>query len=214
MLLQQILTPLAVKTLVIGKDYTATKQAELVRDHFDDRPIFKLNQQHTNHCLILRAQDDLGSEELRKPADAVLTDRTDVVLSLYTADCVPILLYHPSGIIGAIHAGRKGTELGVLREALLSLKAVWGVEKDVILWFGPAICKACYQIEKTTDLRYDLRAKNTQQAEEVFDDKSIEIIYSEQCTFHHNSEWYSYRREGVGVPMNFSYISLTPFAQP
>ncbi len=210
MILTDVFSNPTVTTYSVGKNVAKDQRAS---QPFT-APIFKLNQCHTNHCLILRSQDDLGSEDLRKPADAVLTDLTDVVLSLYTADCVPILLYHPSGIIGAIHAGRKGTELGVLREALLSLKAVWGVEKDVSFWFGPAICKDCYQIEKSTDLRYDLRAKNTQQAEEVFKDKTIKILYSEYCTSHDNSLWHSYRREGADVVRNHSYISLTSFAQP
>lgn len=198
-----------VDTLIFGKNSESEVAIDELKNHFPAEQIFQLNQQHTNNCLII---DDTtvvtDSRFKQQPADSVLTDRCDVVLTVRTADCLPILLYHPSGIIGAIHAGRKGTDLGILEQSLLLLKARWGVEKDVVLWFGPAICSDCYQINFKENLQYHLREKNRQQAEKIFPNESIKIIDSEQCTFHHNQHWFSYRKEGKGVPMNYSYIGL------
>ena len=42
--------------------------------------------------------------------DALITTQKNAALVVRTADCLPILIYHSSGIIAAIHAGRKGTE--------------------------------------------------------------------------------------------------------
>ena len=197
-----------VDCLVAGKTHEDANAVTSYLNRFTDGQLLRLNQQHTNNCLVYTKEDLNIDAELLKPADAILTDRTDVILSVRTADCLPILVYHPRGIIGAIHAGRKGTDLGILQKALQSLKVHWGVEKDVMVWFGPAICTDCYQVARDTDLRYDLRAKNKGQAESVFDANSMQIIDSEYCTFHDNQHWYSYRREGQGVPMNNSYISL------
>lgn len=184
----------------------ATVVQGFLKQHKTQR-LVRLNQQHTANCLVLGKQqpNDTESDE---PADAVLSDRSDLILSLYTADCLPILLYHPSGIIGAIHAGRRGTEAGVLKQTLLLLQTHWGVERDVQLWFGPAICRRCYQVDRVTDLRYDLRVENKKQAESIFPNKTVQITDSEHCTFHQNTEWYSYRKEGKGMAMNYSYIAL------
>lgn len=187
-------------------DSDKKRQSEFL-SKFAERKIIRLKQEHTASCVVLKA-DQEPVLVVSKPADAVLTDRTDVVLSIYSADCLPILLYHPSGIIGAIHAGRKGTQAGILQNTLLSLKANFGVENNVTLSFGPAICGECYQVDRKLDLRYDLRAENRRQSESVFPNKTIKILDSEHCTFHDNTDWYSYRKEGKGVAMNMSYIAL------
>lgn len=198
-----------VDTLIIGKNSESEVAIDEIKNRFPAEHIFQLNQQHTNNCLIIDATTVVTDPHFtQQPADSALTDRFGVVLTLRTADCLPILLYHPSGIIGAIHAGRKGTDLGALEQSLLLLKARWGVEKDVVLWFGPAICKDCYQINLKENLRYNLREKNRLQAEKIFPNESIKIIDSEQCTFHHNHQWFSYRKEGKGVEHNLSAISL------
>lgn len=194
--------------LTRGRSDADKKRQSAFLSEFAGRQIIRLNQQHTAICIVMRDGDWHSLKQLREPADAILSDRTDVVLSVYSADCLPILLYHPSGIIGAVHAGRKGTEAGVLRETLLSLKANFGVENDVTLWFGPAICGECYQVDRVLDLRYDLRAENKRQAESIFPKEAIKILDSEHCTFHDNTSWYSYRKEGKGVAMNLSYIAL------
>ena len=77
----------------------------------------QLNQQHTANCIVVTAET-LTQFNRAQPADAMITNLTALPLQLYTADCLPILFYHPSGVIGAVHAGRKGTELGVLYNTL------------------------------------------------------------------------------------------------
>jgi YfiH family protein len=198
-----------VDCLVTGKTSEDADAATAYLNRYRHRQLIQLDQQHTNRCVLLTAADaNLAQKDLSSPADAALSDRTDVVLSVRTADCLPILLYQPSGIIGAIHAGRKGTELGILQQTLLLLKAHWDVKKDVVLWFGPSICNKCYQVNREPNLRYNLRDKNKQQAESVFPNKSIQIIDSEHCTFHHNKHWYSYRKEGKGVARNSCLMCL------
>ncbi len=203
----------SVECFVAGKTAADAIAVNSYLHTYKNRLLVRLNQQHTDKVLVLtkqnvNSQSDQVVNDLTCPADAVLSDRSAVVLSVRTADCLPILLYHPSGVIGAIHAGRKGTELGILRATLLALKAEWQITNNLILWFGPAICENCYQIDRTANLRYDLREKNRQQAESIFPHHSINIIESEHCTFHDNADWYSYRKEGKGVGMNVSYITL------
>ncbi|NCS87025.1 MAG: hypothetical protein GW773_04225, partial [Candidatus Pacebacteria bacterium] len=71
---------------------------------------------------------------------------------------------------------------------------------------GSAICKECYQIDKKSDLHYDLYQKNIDQIEKS--GMIVKIIRSEFCTLHNNDLFHSYRKSGPGVAMNYSLIGL------
>lgn len=52
--------------------------------------------------------------DARPPADALVADRSGLLLAILTADCAPILLADPeAGVIGAAHAGWRGALGGV-----------------------------------------------------------------------------------------------------
>ncbi len=77
------------------------------------------------------------------PADALVTRRAGVVLAVHTADCAPVALVSPEGVVAAVHAGWRGVEAGVLERAVAAMRAlgasrVWGR-------IGPCIEAACYE---------------------------------------------------------------------
>lgn len=209
MILQDLLPNPQVHSFCIGRMEASEDGERELLTQSKGRQVIRLNQQHTDICLVVDNQHELSTVDFSQPADAVLSDRSDMVLTLRTADCLPILLYHPSGIIGAIHAGRLGTQQHILEQALLLLKAKWGIDRDVTLWFGPAICERCYQVDRVNLTCYNLREQNLQQAEAIFPSKSIKIINFEHCTAHENSEWYSYRTENGTEERNVSGIGLS-----
>jgi polyphenol oxidase len=146
---------------------------------------------------------------LRLPGvDAVLTSLPNLMLVVRTADCVPILLAHPSGVIGAIHAGRRGTQQKILQKTLKLLKETWSITESLHVWIGPHICAKCYETNRQTGEHYDLLTENLKQLHAEFAPESITLTLDGRCTAHHNNELYSYRREGVGVPMNYSGIKF------
>lgn len=81
-------------------------------------------------------------------ADAVVTARSDVLLVVSSADCVPLLFHDPTrGVIGAAHCGWRGTA------ALLAAKVVAAMEErhgsraaDVRVAIGPSMRGDCYQV--------------------------------------------------------------------
>ena len=141
-------------------------------------------------------------------ADAAFTRIPNLHLKVKHADCLPILFYHPSPLIGVVHAGRKSTEQQLLQKLLLHLKNNFNIDDRLELWFGPAICKDCYQVNKEKNLHYDLIKNNTEQVRKIFSEAQTTISYSNRCTAHENNDFYSYRKEGKGVPMNWSGIAL------
>lgn len=46
--------------------------------------------------------------------DAVVTDRAGIVVSVVAADCAPIALVSPEGVVAAVHAGWRGLAAGVI----------------------------------------------------------------------------------------------------
>ncbi len=81
--------------------------------------------------------------------DGLLTQRPDVALGVFTADCVPVLLADPrTGWIGALHVGWRGAVRGIVPKAL-QLLAKQGVEsRTVQVWLGPSICARHYRVDR------------------------------------------------------------------
>src|SRR5438876_12396346 len=49
-------------------------------------------------------------------ADAAVTDQAGCALAVLTADCAPVALASPQGVLGVAHAGWRGLEAGVLEQ--------------------------------------------------------------------------------------------------
>ena len=171
-----------------------------------NKKLISMQQVHGN--MFSYCTSEMPLQNVVLGVDGILTNRTDLVLSVKTADCLPILLHHPSGIIGAVHAGRKSTQLHLLEKTLLFLRDKKGIVSDISLWFGPAICVSCYQVDEKTDTHYDLLEENKQQAYTVFSPSNIAITFDRRCTKCLSESFYSYRVEGAGVPMNLAAITL------
>ena len=91
----------------------------------------------------------------REQCDALVTDRTDVVLMVRVADCVPVLLADAgAGVIGAAHAGRQGMADGVVTACVERMHALGA--RSITAWIGPHVCGACYEVP--ADLREEVAA--------------------------------------------------------
>ncbi len=185
----------------------------------------KMEQIHENKIATI---NDAITDDPIKGVDACHTNKKNIFLSVKTADCLPILI---SGFddkqlpfVAAAHAGRKGTESKILYLLLEKLNDTYNFvnalqnesEKQLRLniWFGPAICEKCYQIDRATNLHYDLIAENKKQIVEFFaknkldPQKSLNLEVENHCTLHEPEKYYSYRATGPGVKMNYSFIGI------
>ncbi len=157
-------------------------------------PIISMNQTHSANCNEIITISDSHEKEV-PDTDAFWTTQTNVILRVRTADCLPILFYHPTGIIGAIHAGRKGTENHITQRTFEHVLAQHPDPRGYIIWCGPAICKTCYQIDSIQDIHYDLLSENRSQLQQVLDIDRTQLIESGLCTACQNTDFYSYRKE-------------------
>lgn len=89
-------------------------------------------------------------------ADALVTVEPGLVLAVQVADCVPILLADPEArVVGAVHAGRNGVALDVVRRTVDGLRAL-GADR-LHAWVGPHVCGGCYEVP--VSLREEVAAR-------------------------------------------------------
>lgn len=140
--------------------------------------------------------------------DALITTQTNITLAVKHADCLPILIFHPRGVVAAVHAGRRSTNQQILKKVLRYCKSQLALQGPIYLWFGPALCCSCHSTNAEKTTHFNLQKENRLQAEHIFSSENLLISYSSFCTAHDNDQFFSYRAEGPGVPMNWSAITL------
>jgi YfiH family protein len=80
-------------------------------------------------------------------ADALVTDRPDVVLAVMAADCAPVLLADVgAGVIGAAHAGWRGALSGVVEATILGMEKLGARRERVRAAVGPCIGRNSYEV--------------------------------------------------------------------
>ena len=131
-----------------------------------------LQQRHTPVVRVIRTVDEAASDFLQPATlrgDAVLTDVPGVLLTVQTADCVPVLLLDPRRrAIGAFHAGWRGTLARIVERGIGSMKLLYGTDPaDVIAAIGPSIGPASYAVSE--ELQYDFLSQFAY-ADELFRD--------------------------------------------
>jgi YfiH family protein len=123
----------------VGPELDARRRAVV------DRPWVWLSQEHGTSCVDV---DDVGLDGARgAAADASVTTRTDLALSIQTADCIPLALWSDDGVIAAVHAGWRGLEAGVIEVAIRSMQAQTSAPLSAFI--GPSIGPECYEFGVT-----------------------------------------------------------------
>jgi hypothetical protein len=80
--------------------------------------------------------------------DASITNAANLLLSVQTADCVPILLVDPrKRAIAAMHAGWRGTLARIAEKAVGRMQQEFGSKpSDLLAAIGPSIGQCCYEV--------------------------------------------------------------------
>lgn len=104
--------------------------------------IFLPVQEHTNKVHLL--ESGLGPVV----ADAVITARKNFLIGVLVADCVPVLLYDKAKeVIGAVHAGWRGTAKRILPDTITMMHDSFrSSPEDIFLAIGPSIKQCCYEV--------------------------------------------------------------------
>ena len=80
--------------------------------------------------------------------DALVSNTPNVLLTVKTADCVPVLIADPkTGAFAAVHAGWRGTSVSIVLAVLSQLRSEYGTRvEDLRAAIGPAANSCCYEV--------------------------------------------------------------------
>jgi polyphenol oxidase len=129
----------------------------------DPVSIVTANQIHSDIILIV-GEEERGSGAIdhteARDGDALITSTKGLPLMIFTADCAPILLYDKAKeVIGLVHAGWKGTQLGILNKTIARMSKEYGTRPETIqIGLGPMIRECCYQVSE--DFREKFKGKH------------------------------------------------------
>lgn len=181
------------------------------------------HQVHADHVAVV-TQEDAGRGALDKASrlpdtDALVTNRKQVCLMVFSADCVPVLMYDPvKKAIAAVHAGWRGTAARIVVRAIEVMQQKFGcLPADLKVGIGPSIGKCCFEVNREVacifrDLfpasasvvslgknpgkyQVDLWEANKQELIGAgVKPENIEV--AAMCSVCHPEHFFSYRREG------------------
>jgi len=134
-----------------GKD-SLLPNREIIRSAFDipERNLVTVSQVHGNNILVIDETLQRRKYDAPLEYDGIISATAGIALGIKTADCVPIFLAdRKKRIIGAIHAGWKGTSLGIIAGAVsIFVEEFFSDPEDILAVIGPAIGPCCYEVDE------------------------------------------------------------------
>ncbi len=149
-----------------------------------DWPLITAQQVHGNKIAVV---DTPFKTDKEFPAcDGIITNQRGVALGVYVADCCAVYIVDPkTPAIGLVHSGRKGTEFGVVTNALNQMIERFESDpKDMIVQLSPCIRPPHYEVDFAAEIVRQCRALGVKEIH----DPAI-------CTACDLDRYYSYRAE-------------------
>lgn len=178
------------------------------------------SQIHSAKVRVL-TRENCGEGVVRRAGefcDGFVTDGAGVVPIVRTADCVPILFTavkaDRSPVVGAVHAGWRGTVSGIAAEAVRQMVSLGAMIDSLKVAIGPHIGKCCFEVQRdfydsVTEIRgADFAKRYIADADGLHADltsMNIEILLevgvkrenidvSDECTCCLNKKYHSHRK--------------------
>lgn len=183
------------------------------------RRLVTLVQTHQDECVVITPEDIL---KRRYQGDAVLTKRDDILISVSVADCLPIFLVEEKRrVIGMVHAGWRGTLLGIARRSIKSAEHQLKCDpSNFTALFGPCIHSCCYQVSRHVGVLFGkectsvgedggvmldlVRANMKQLARCGVREEKMFVV--DRCTCCDREQFSSYRREGENTAKMIGFM--------
>lgn len=110
-----------------------------------DKKLVMSHQTHTNNVKII---DEHVTNYVYNGIDGFISNRKDVALFTFYADCLPVFAFDiKNKIIGVAHSGWPGTYKEMQKSLITSMKGRFGSNpKDILLALGIGIAKNDYEV--------------------------------------------------------------------
>lgn len=192
----------------------------------DYRDLVCAQQVHGNNVAYIQ-EKDLGRGALTyasalENTDALITDKKNIPLAIFTADCLSVFIYDPiAPAVGLVHAGWRSTKLEIVKNTIMLMQKKFASQANQLyVMFGPAIRSCCYEVGKEFNdffsfglqhkhgrFYLDLASLNLKQAQDA--GVLVQNIFDcGLCTCCRNEEFFSYRKESKDCGRLISVMML------
>jgi YfiH family protein len=186
----------------------------------DKKPLVRLQQVHGGKAVKIDAKTDISAEI--PGADAAVTNVKGLVLSVRTADCLPVFFYDPEhGAIGIAHAGWRSTKEKISPAVADLMRSAYRSDSSkLIVGFGPALRQCCYEVNSEFLVHFPdsvVKMAHRHYFDTVGENAgqlisagvgSRNIYDCGICTSCRNAEFFSYRNEKDAAGRMLSVIML------
>lgn len=162
------------------------------------------------------------STSFKKNNDALYTDKKNLYLCLTIADCLPVFLFHPGGIVVAIHSGWKGSHGKIVYKTVKKVCEYFELNaSELIAYIGPGLSVENFEVGKEVAELFSSDVIKIKNNKYYFDNKlenknqlikagvrEINIEISEYCTYKEEKLFHSYRRNGNRAGRMLGVIGL------
>lgn len=182
-------------------------------NRIDQDSTASLRQIHSAEVLVVDREGCAGE------GDGLITSKPDVILSIRTADCYPVLLVDiRARVIAALHAGWRGTAAGIVPAAIRLMASKFGTSaSDIFAAIGPGIGGCCYEVGTDVARRFGLATAGHVDLGQANQDQLIEAGVAEAhidrlnlCTFCDAARFHSYRRDKDAAGRMTSFVRIRP----
>lgn len=141
----------------VGDDRESVREnrCRLLSDlEIGDRPLVKVRQVHGDEILLI--DEEVAKRTafpgglLSESKDALITARAGIILTVFVADCVPLLLFdRAKKVIAAVHAGWRSTAARLAEKVICRMEQDFGTRpEDCVVAIGPSIGICCYEVDE------------------------------------------------------------------
>ncbi|MEQ1704334.1 MAG: peptidoglycan editing factor PgeF, partial [Rickettsiales bacterium] len=168
-----------------------------------------VHQTHSPDAVIVT---DIWEHKDAPKADALVTNKLNIILGVLTADCLPILFADGKNrVIAAAHSGWKGAMGGIIENTIEKMQQLGANMADISATIGPAIAQKSYEVGAEFFERFVAISSENSRFFMMQNDKYLfdlsayathrltksgisQINIIAQDTYFNDNEFFSYRR--------------------
>jgi polyphenol oxidase len=143
-----------------------------------ETPIMALRQFHSNLVVVAEAAD--ARRERPRKADGVVSGVPGLLVSIQTADCIPVLVAdRRRRVVGAFHAGWRGTVKRIVELGVGRMRLEFGCRpEDLVAAIGPGVGQCCYAVGEDVLSEFESQFSYARELfREVFDSDPVRTRY-------------------------------------
>lgn len=157
-----------------------------------------MKQYHSAQVHEVTMQNKMNIEE----GDALYTTSSDIILSGYVADCLPVyIISKTTGICALVHSGWKGSLYGIVPKTVQYILETYRISiDDIMIAFGPSPKKGSYEVQEAFFDAFAAAYPFVTYDNYIFEKKRGKIYF-------HNSGFVRQQLEHIGVNVEHIFES-------